>query len=124
MAYSLRDSLELFRELDIPILEVRAGGGGARSLVWRQILADVFSVELTTVNVADSTAFGAALLAGVGAGLYSGVPEACAATIRIVDRLQPIAANQTVYNNYYPIYHSLYPALKPAYDQLARTNES
>ncbi len=123
VAYSLRDSLELFRELGIPIREVRAGGGGARSLVWRQILADVFGVELTTVNVTDSTAFGAALLAGVGSGVYTDVPEACAATIRIVDRTQPIAAVQTAYNNYYQVYHSLYPALKPAYDQLAKINE-
>lgn len=119
VAYSLRDSLELFRELGIPIREVRAGGGGARSLVWRQILADVFGVELTTVNVADSTAFGAALLAGVGSGTYRSVAEACAATIKIVDHTPPIAANQAVYNSYYPIYHSLYHTLKPTYDRLA-----
>lgn len=119
VAYSLRDSLELFRELGIPIREVRAGGGGARSLVWRQILADVFGVELTTVNVADSTAFGAALLAGVGCGTYRSVAEACAATIKIVDHTPPIPANQAVYNSYYPVYHSLYHTFKPAYDQLA-----
>ena len=81
VAYSLRDSIELFRDLGIPIQQVRATGGGARSLVWRQILADVFGTELVTINVTDSTAYGAALLAGVGTGVYARCPQACAATV-------------------------------------------
>jgi xylulokinase len=119
VAYSLRDSLELFRELGIPIRQVRAGGGGARSLVWRQILADVFGTELVTINVTESTAYGAALLAGVGAKVYTSVPEACAATVHIVDRTEPVAENQAKYNDYYPIYRSLYRALKGAFDSVA-----
>jgi len=119
VAYSLRDCIELFREIGIPIQQVRAVGGGARSLVWRQILADIFGTELVTVNVTSSTAYGAALLAGVGTGVYGSVPEACAATVRIIDRVEPIAANQAVYNEYYPIYGSLYRSLKPAFDAVA-----
>jgi len=119
VAYSLRDCLELFRSLAIPTNQVRAVGGGARSLVWRQIIADVFGTELVTINVTDSTAFGAALLAGVGAGLFASVPEACAQTIRIVDRVEPDATHQSVYNEYYPVYRSLYRALKPASDSIA-----
>jgi len=115
VAYSLRDSIEIFRDLDIPITQVRAAGGGARSPLWRQILADVFGTEIVTINVADSTAFGAALMAGVGTGVYSSVPEACANTIRITNRIEPIEANVQAYDRYYPVYRSLYPALKPAF---------
>lgn len=119
VAYSLRDSIELFRDLGIPIQQVRATGGGSRSLLWRQIFADVFGTELVTVNVTESTAYGAALLAGVGTGVYSSVPDACSATVHIVDRTEPIAENQAAYNEHYPIYRSLYRALKPAFDAVA-----
>lgn len=119
VAYSLRDCIELFRDLAIPIQQVRAVGGGARSQVWRQILADVFGAEIVTINVTDSTAYGAALLAGVGAGVYASVSEACAATIRIVDRIEPQAGHQAIYNEYYPIYRSLYRSLKPAFNAVA-----
>ena len=119
VAYSLRDSIELFRSLNVPITQVRATGGGARSRVWRQILADVFGTELVTVNVTDSSAYGAALLAGVGARVYASVPEACAQTVKIVDTVQPVSANLRTYDTYYPIYRSLYPTLKPAFDAVA-----
>ncbi len=119
VAYSLRDSLEIFRQLGVPIRQVRASGGGARSLVWRQILADVFGTELVTINVSDGAPFGAALLAGVGTGIYDNVPQACQATIRVESRIDPIASNQHIYDECYQIYHSLYPALKPAFDRVA-----
>jgi xylulokinase len=119
VAYSLRDCMEIFRDLGIPIQQVRAAGGGARSQVWRQVMADVFGTELVTINVTDSTAFGAALLAGVGSGVFRSVSEACASTVRIVERTEPIAENQAAYNEYYPVYRSLYRALKPAYDAVA-----
>ena len=119
VAYSLRDSIELFRDLGIPITQVRAVGGGARSLTWRQIMADVFGIELVTINVTDSTAFGTALLAGVGTGIYASVPEACAATVRIVERTDPTPESQAIYNEHYPVYRSLYRALKPAFDCIA-----
>jgi len=119
VAYSLRDSVEIFRELGVPITQVRASGGGARSPVWRQILADVFGTELVTINVTDGAPYGAALLAGVGTGVYGGVPEACRATIRIESRMEPVKENVAVYDAYYPIYRSLYGALSPAFDAVA-----
>jgi len=119
VAYSLRDSIDLFREIGVPIEQVRATGGGARSLVWRQIFADVFATELVTVNVTESTAYGAALLAGVGTGVYASVPEACSATVHIVDRVEPIAENRAMYDEYYLVYRSLYRALKPAFDAVS-----
>ena len=119
VTYSLRDCLELFRELAVPVQQVRAVGGGACSQVWRQILADVFGTEIVTINVTDSTAYGAAILAGVGTKVYGSVPEACQSVVRIVDRIEPIAENQAVYNEHYPVYQSLYQALKPAFEALA-----
>jgi len=120
VVYSLRDSLEIFRAIGVPIGQVRASGGGARSPMWRQILADVFGTELVTINMTEGAPYGAALLAGVGTGVYGSVPEACATAIRVESRLEPIPANQLLYDEYYAVYRSLYPALKPAYDALAR----
>lgn len=119
VAYSLRDALELFRELGIPVRQVRASGGGARSILWRQVLADIFDTELVTVAVTDSTAFGAALLAGVGTGVYTSVPEACRAAVHVVDTVRPNADSAATYDQYYGVYRSLYRALKPAYDAIA-----
>jgi xylulokinase len=123
VAYSLRDCLALFHEMGVPVQQVRVVGGGARSQTWRQILADVFGVEIVTVNITDSTAFGAALIAGVGAGVYGSVPEACAATIRVVDRVEPDAGRTMVYDDVYPVYHALYGAVKPTFDAIASQQE-
>ncbi|HEX7588728.1 MAG TPA: FGGY-family carbohydrate kinase, partial [Anaerolineae bacterium] len=111
VSYGLRDSLELMRGLGVSTSQVRASGGGARSDVWRQILADVFDTEIARVNVTEGAAYGAALLAGVGAGVYADVGSACAATIKITDRTQPSAA-AAIYADYYLRYRALYPALK------------
>ncbi|HHX64800.1 MAG TPA: xylulokinase, partial [Chloroflexi bacterium] len=119
VGYSLRDCLELFRDLDVPVHQVRAIGGGARSVAWRQMLADIFGTEMVTVNVTDGAPYGAALLAGVGTGVYDSVTQACEATVRIVDRIEPNAANQNLYNEYYPIYRSLYAALKTTFADVA-----
>ena len=120
VAYGLRDLLELVRDFGLGIEQVRASGGGARSEVWRQILADVFATELVTINVTEGAAYGAALLAGVGAGIYSSVEEACDATIRVVTSTEPKPEHADLYNAYYPVYRSLYGALKPAFDAVAQ----
>ncbi|MGB8646766.1 MAG: xylulokinase [Anaerolineae bacterium] len=116
VAYGLRDSLELMNPRGLKIDQVRASGGGARSPLWRQILADVFDAEIALVNVTEGAAFGAALLAGVGAGLYKDVQEACARTIRVVERVEP-GPDAATYAEYYPFYRSLYPALAPFFKQ-------
>ncbi|NIM05432.1 MAG: xylulokinase [Armatimonadetes bacterium] len=119
VSYGLRDSLEILRAMEVPISQVRASGGGARSALWRQIQADVFGCELVTINVDEGPAFGVALLAGVGAGIYSSVPEACKATIRVVSSTSPNAKNAETYAALYEVYRSLYPALKPGFEKLA-----
>jgi xylulokinase len=118
VSFGLRDSLELIKGLGVPIEQVRASGGGARSTVWRQIQADVFGAELVLVNVTEGAAFGAALLAGVGSGAYASVDEAVAATIKITDRTAPLSANAAAYERLYPSYRAFYPALKDTFHTL------
>src|SRR5206468_11015797 len=119
VAFGLRDSFEILDTMEVPIREVRASGGGARSAVWRQIQADVTGREHVTINVDEGPAFGVALLAGVGHGVWASVAEACRATIRPVDRCRPIAENTAVYNRHYLIYRALYASLKDQFAALA-----
>ncbi len=119
VSFGLRDSLELIKSLGVPIRQVRASGGGARSALWRQIQADVFGTELVLINVTEGAAFGAALLAGVGAGVYRDVLEAVDACVRVVDSTSPQPEAVQAYEALYPIYRGLYHALKPTFDALA-----
>ena len=84
VTYSLRDSLEIIRELGVPVKQIRASGGGSRSPFWRQMQADVFDQKVSTINAEEGAAYGVALLAAVGAGAFKDVVEACDATIRVV----------------------------------------
>jgi xylulokinase len=127
VAYSLRDCLALFREVGVPTSHVRASGGGARSPLWRRILADVFNVPVATLAVAEGPAYGAALLAAVGAGIYPSVPEACDATLHEAERLDPDPAASATYEAGYAVYRALYPALKghlARLSELARSSEA
>jgi xylulokinase len=119
VSYGLRDSLELIKGLGVPIEQVRASGGGARSPLWRQIQADIFGTELVLINVTEGAAFGAALLAGVGAGVYRDAREAVDAAVRVVSSTAPNPDAAQAYEELYPLYRGLYPALKPAFDALA-----
>jgi xylulokinase len=119
VSFGLRDSLELIKGLGVPIEQVRASGGGARSSLWRQIQADVFGTELVLVNVTEGAAYGAALLAGAGAGVFASVDEAVAQTVHVTDRTPPLAENVRQYEKLYPVYRSLYPALQSTFHALA-----
>lgn len=120
VAFGLRDSFELMKESGLEkITQVRASGGGARSPLWRQILADVLEVELVTVNTTEGAAYGAALLAAVGAGAFPDVQTACSAVIRITGRTVPGPATR-FYKEMYPLYRALYPALRPTFQGIAQ----
>jgi xylulokinase len=120
VAFGLRDSFELMKAAGLSAIEqVRVSGGGARSPLWRQILADVMQSELVTVNTTEGAAYGASLLAGVGAGLWPDVEAACAATIRITGSTAPDTRHASIYARMYEQYQALYPALKPTFDALA-----
>ncbi len=114
VAFSLRDSLEIFREIGAPIDTVRLGGGGARSPLWRQIQADVYGRPVETIEADEGAAFGAAILAGVGAGAWSSVDEACGAVINVAERTEPDPRAAELLNRNYEAYKQLYAALKPA----------
>jgi len=118
VAYSLRDCFAIIREQGLPIEQVRITGGGARSPLWRQILADVLESDLVTTQAQEGPSFGAALLAGVAAGLYPSVEAACDAAVRVGVRATPDETNARTYRHYYPIYQELYPALKASFARL------
>jgi xylulokinase len=119
VSFGLRDSLEMIKGLGVPIEQVRASGGGARSPLWRQIQADIFGTELVLINITEGAAFGAALLAGVGAGVYKDVREAVDASVRVVSSTKPQPDAVAAYDKLYPLYRGLYRALKPTFDALA-----
>jgi xylulokinase len=119
VAFGLRDSFELMKNTGLASIDqVRISGGGAKSMLWQQILADVFDSELATVNTTEGAAFGAALLAGVGAGHWQNVDSACQATVRVTGRMSPNAQNIRRYEDLYTIFQGLYPALKPSFGRI------
>jgi xylulokinase len=121
VAFGLRDSFELMGQAGLAgVRQVRVSGGGARSALWRQILADVLQVELVTVNTNEGAAYGAALLAGVGAGVWPEVAAACAATVAVTGQVSPSAAQSERYQGLYTHYRALYPALRPTFQGLAQ----
>jgi len=118
VVFSLRDCLELVRALRLPIREVRLIGGGARSPLWRQIVANVFGLPILGLEAEEGAAYGAALLAGVGAGLWRDVPEACRAAVRTAGRVEPQAQASRLYDDLYGRYRDLYPKLKNSFAAL------
>jgi len=123
VAFSLRDSLEIFQELEIPVKQIRASGGGSRSFLWRQIQTDIYGKELVTLRTSEGSAFGAALLAGVGAKIYASVQESAREAIQIRERMTPQAAKVRRYDKQYQIYRSLYPVVRELAHKLGALGE-
>ena len=121
VAFSLRDSLEILRSMGVPATRVRAGGGGARSPLWQQILADAFEVPVGTLDAEEGAAFGAALLAGVGTGAWPSVESACDRTVHLAGDVAPNPAAVDVMARAYERYRTLYGALRPTYAGAAET---
>jgi xylulokinase len=99
------------------IHQVRASGGGTKGALWREILASVLGAELVTVNTTEGAAYGAALLAGVGAGAWADVFAACKASVKITGSTQPDPAQVEAYRKSYSLYQELYPALKLSFEK-------
>lgn len=110
--FAMRDTLEIIREMQIPVKEIRLSGGGARSPFWRQMQADIYGQPVCTINAEQGPAFGVALLAAAGTGAYKDVVEACRATIQVTTRTPQKAAAVKRYNIAYPIYRQLYQSLR------------
>jgi xylulokinase len=119
VAFGLNDSFTLIQEAGLgSIDQVRISGGGAKSKLWQQILADVLDVELVTVNTTEGAAFGAALLAGVGAKIFADASSACRSMIQLTGSTQP-SPGKGVYQDFYPRYRALYPALSQEFSAIA-----
>jgi xylulokinase len=112
VAFSLRDTFTIFEQIGVPVRNVRLGGGGARSPLWRQIQADVYSHAVETLAAEEGAAYGAAILAGVGAKSWSTVGEACAAVVQVAQTTAPDVQNSLLMNRAYPSYRRLYPSMK------------
>ncbi len=114
VAYSLKDTFTIFDEMKIPVTSIRLGGGGARSPLWRQIQADVYDHEVEIVAAEEGAAYGAAILAGVGAGGWKSVDEACDGVVRVASRVAPNPADSKTMQAAYRTYRKIYPALRKA----------
>ena len=112
VAFSLRDTFTIFEEMRIPATHIRLGGGGARSRVWRRVQAEVYGQEVEIVEAEEGAAYGAAILAGVGAGLWPSVESACASAVRVAERVCPNPDNVAILNEGYASYRRIYPAMK------------
>ena len=118
VAFSLKDTFSLFSEMKVPVNNVRLGGGGARSDLWRQIQADVYGYEVEILAAEEGAAYGGALLAGVGAKWWNSVEQACDAVVKVQTRVKPDAAAGPAMRKQYENYRLLYPALKPLFARM------
>jgi xylulokinase len=112
VAFSLRDTFTIFREMNVPLNRIRLGGGGARSPLWRQIQADIYGREVEIVEAEEGAAYGAAILAAVGAKFWPTIDSACDSVVRVVNRVTPNAETAALMNAGYEKYVRIYPALK------------
>jgi xylulokinase len=112
VAFSLRDTFAIFAEMNVPVKRIVLGGGGARSALWRQIQADVYGQEVQILEAEEGAAYGAAILAGVGAAVWPSVDDACASVLRVRERVQPQPGSAAVMASSYAVYRRIYPGMK------------
>jgi xylulokinase len=111
VAYSLKDTFTIFGEIHVPVERIRLGGGGARSPLWQQIQADVYAHDVEILKAEEGAAYGAAILAGVGANCWKNVDEACDATAAVGKRVGPGRESSSTMQRGYQTYRRIYPAL-------------
>jgi xylulokinase len=118
VAFSLKDTLTIFEEIGVPARAIRLGGGGARSPLWRQIQADVYGQPVEIVAAEEGAAYGAALLAGFGAGVWQSVETACDSVVKVIQRIAPYPEDCAKLQQFYGVYRSLYPAMRPVFREI------
>jgi xylulokinase len=119
VTFGMRDALQIMAGMKISVSHIRASGGGARSKFWQQLQADIYKTPIVVTNAAEGPAYGVALLAGVGTGVWSTVEQACHAAIRHQTRITPNKKRAALYDRRYALYTKLYPALKDLYPEFA-----
>ncbi|HKD81549.1 MAG TPA: xylulokinase [Candidatus Angelobacter sp.] len=112
VAFSLRDTFTIFSEMTVPVNRICLGGGGARSGLWRQIQADVYGHEVEILEAEEGAAYGAAILAGVGAKIWSSVDEACSSVLKVKARVTPDPGSAAIMDRSYAAYRRLYQSLR------------
>jgi xylulokinase len=116
----MADALKIMAGMDIAIRTVRLSGGGARSAFWRQLQADIYNKTVATINAQEGPAYGVAILAGVGIGVWKNVPQACKAVIRETEKLKPQRKIANAYAKRHDQYQNLYAALVKDFDRIAK----
>lgn len=119
VTYAMRDSLAIIEEMGVPVRQVRASGGGAKSVLWRQLQADLFGKKVVTLKAEQGPAFGVALLAAVGAGEYKNIEQACAATIELASTTNVDKKAKRSYDAGFPLYQDLYQSLKDDFKRIS-----
>jgi xylulokinase len=119
VGYSLCDCAQILKEMGVALQDMKACGGGGKSALWRQMLADLYECPVATLRADEGPAMGAAILAGVGAGLYESVEAGCERIIQMNEALNPITENTRKYKGVYKLYQKLYNDLKDTFKQLA-----
>lgn len=123
VSFGLRDSLEIIRDLKVPIDSIRVSGGGATSILWRRILANIFDCQIDLVNSTEGPGLGAAILAAVGFGAFDSVNDATEKIIKVTDTILPDKEEVKIYNEAYKIYHRLYGNLKSTFSSIRKLRE-
>jgi xylulokinase len=119
VTFGMRDALEIMSDMGIPIAQVRASGGGARSAFWRQMQADIYKQPIVLTNASEGPAYGVALLAGVGTGVWKSVEEACKSSIKQTTRIAPNKKQSAKYDASYQVYRKLYGDLKDRFPEMS-----
>ena len=119
VTFGMNDALSIMKKMGIAVSTVRLSGGGARSEFWRQLQADIYNTPTAVINAQEGPAYGVAILAGVGTGVWKNVPEACDAAIRETERREPDKGVAARYARIYDEYQRLYPALKETFARLS-----
>jgi xylulokinase len=123
VTFGMRDALEIMKQMQIPISEIRASGGGARSDFWRHLQADIYNYPVVMTNAAEGPAYGAALLAGVGTGAFKSVEEACGNSIQRALKVTPNKKLVAQYDKHFAIYDRLYADLKQRFAEISNSSE-
>ncbi|MCC6238913.1 MAG: xylulokinase [Phycisphaerales bacterium] len=118
ITFGMRDALEIMQQMKIPVRQVRASGGGARSKFWQQLQADIYNKPLVLTNASEGPAYGVALLAGVGTGVWKTVEQACQSSIRTTQRIAARSSLAKLYNRHYAVYDKLYFDLKQRFVEM------
>ncbi|MBI4244474.1 MAG: xylulokinase, partial [Planctomycetes bacterium] len=118
VVYSLRDCLEIYKELGFKIDRVLIAGGGAKNPLWRQIQADIFGRDLWVSNIEEHSPYGAAIIAGVSCGIFKDIEQTCQKFVRYTLQTSYVRENSEIYNNYFQIYRKVYPRLKDIFIEL------